>query len=133
MVLLGALTGFPNLGAQLLAHLHRRAAETPDMNWTAFLDELRPTGSQTLANAVDSRLSPTEAEAWGTLGLALGNINERAGDEGIDLPDAISQWASWIPLVGRLYFSAGSVVSRLSRTGTVIPTPRVNDSNKLTH
>jgi len=105
MILLAALVGYPNLGPRLLKRLHRDAIARPDLTWKTFVDELRECH-------MDSQV---EEEAHLALGGALDHVTERAATAGIALPEAVSAWASWIPLVGRLSFPAGSVAARLDR------------------
>jgi KAP family P-loop domain len=105
MILLAALVGYPNLGPSLLMRLHRDAIAQPDLPWKTFVDQLRERN-------MDSHV---EEEAQLALAGALDHVTKRAATAGIVLPEAVSDWASSIRLVGRLSFPAGSVAARLDR------------------
>jgi hypothetical protein len=105
LILLAALVGFPSLGPTLLTQMHRKKIEQPNSTWKAFLEQLKRTESST----------PNEVEAWSVLSGALSDITKHVREAKIALPDDISGWHRWIPLVGRLSFPAGSIVAHLGR------------------
>ncbi|MFC9662591.1 P-loop NTPase fold protein [Nocardia sp. NPDC127606] len=113
LVLLGTLVAFPQLGPVLLTHLD---AAPSTSTWPEFVDGLYPQSStEQWANAADTKLTASEAEAWQLLSSALRGIGTRAEQVGIVLPEDITAWQRWIHQVGRLSFPAGRVVSGLSR------------------
>jgi WD40 repeat protein len=117
MVLLAAVIGFPNLSARLLTHVHRTGVAAPDLPWTDFVHRLHPVRAEQGWTIRGTSEVVAEAEAWQTLAIGLDRIGGRAARAGVPLPDTISGWADWIPLVGRLSFPGGSVAARLDRFG----------------